>query len=69
MSLKLIKTTGGSNGAPTECNKCFSSHFQNSGLAWHCTGCGTYYPTKLGFDRIKEIVNLLDNKNRDIGKK
>jgi hypothetical protein len=54
MTLKLIKTTGGSNGSPLECTKCHQKDFIKSGIAWHCVSCSTYYPTSLGFDTMKK---------------
>ena len=57
--LRLVKTTGGESGAPEKCNKCGSTHFARSGIAWHCTTCGVYYPTKLGFESLKENLKQL----------
>jgi ribosomal protein L37AE/L43A len=47
MTLTLVKTTGGTNGTPTTCKGCNSSHFVKVGIAWHCSNCGTYFPAKL----------------------
>ena len=55
--MKLVKTTGGTNGAPALCSKCGNQHFAKSGIAWHCTNCGIYHPTELGFESLKQ--NLL----------
>jgi ribosomal protein L37AE/L43A len=45
--IKLVKTEGGSNGAPLACKGCGSSHFIKSGHAWHCSKCGVYFPVQL----------------------
>jgi len=58
--IKLIKTIGGHNGAPLECDRCDSKNFAKSGIAWHCTACGTYHPTSLGFDTIKKHLAEAD---------
>ena len=54
--IKLVKTTGGTHGSPIECGSCNSKHFAKSGIAWHCTACGSYHPTAIGFETIKESV-------------
>ena len=56
MTLKLIKTTGGSDGSPHKCSNCHQKHFVKSGIAWHCVSCATYYPTSLGFDTMKKHI-------------
>jgi hypothetical protein len=57
--MRLIKTTGGNDGAPAECYKCGSRDFVSSGIAWHCIICGTYYPTALGFESIKKKLQTV----------
>ena len=47
VSLRLVKTNDGSNGAPQSCKGCSCKHFIKSGLSWHCTGCGMYVPAEL----------------------
>jgi hypothetical protein len=54
--LRLVKTVGGTNGAPLACSKCGSNHFAKSGIAWHCTACGIYHPTSLGFESLKRSI-------------
>ena len=54
--MKLIKTFGGNNGAPMECNQCGAKHFGKTDMAWHCITCGIYQPTALGFNTIKENI-------------
>ena len=63
--MKLIKTTGGSNGAPEKCNTCGNQHFQKSNIAWHCTTCGRYCPTELGFSTLKEHLTRAQNLMKD----
>jgi len=58
--MKLVKTTGGQNGAPANCGGCGGIHFAKSGIAWHCTTCGVYHPTKLGFESLKENIKQLE---------
>ena len=58
-TLRLVKTTGGNSGTPLVCGKCGSQHFAKSGIAWHCTTCGIYHPTQLGFDSLKESIRKL----------
>lgn len=52
--LKLVKTTGGTNGAPRACKGCGCEHFINAGFSWHCSGCGVYIPS----DFNSPIYNL-----------
>jgi len=58
--LKLVKTLGGSNGAPNKCNRCHGKDFKKSNLAWHCIYCGTYVPTELGFETIKTRLQNME---------
>lgn len=69
MGIKLIKTVGGSSGAPEKCIACGSVHFMKSGIAWHCATCGVYFPANLStqgsLSSLKanlEQLNQLHNK-------
>jgi threonine synthase len=57
--LEIVKTTGGNNVAPSKCDSCGGIHFAKSGIAWHCTACGVYHPTKLGLESLKASLNRL----------
>jgi hypothetical protein len=55
--LKLVKTLGGQNGAPNQCEKCSGVHFIRSGIAWHCGSCGLYHPVVVhGMDNIAQYL-------------
>ena len=54
--IKLIKTIGGHNGAPSACKTCGSIHFIRTSLAWNCSDCGSYVPLDLSDIGIKEIL-------------
>lgn len=60
--MRLVKTTGGTNGAPAQC-RCGNKHFARSGAAWHCTACGIYTPANLDSESLK--INL--EKLRELG--
>lgn len=47
MSLKLVKTVGGTHGAPEKCSACGGQHFVQTGIAWHCAACKIYIPADL----------------------
>ena len=47
MTVKLIKTTGGSYGTPPKCCTCGLGSFIAVGVGWHCAKCLTYVPRKL----------------------
>jgi rubredoxin len=64
--LQVVKTIGGNNGAPEKCGGCGNMHFAKSGIAWHCTSCGVYHPTKLGFESIKENLKQLERLKNQI---
>jgi ribosomal protein S27E len=63
MPIKLVKTTGGNNGAPQSCKGCGANHFVKSGISWSCSICGVYILADLGtkstlmddFLKLKEL--------------
>jgi threonine synthase len=59
--MRLVKTTGGSGGAPAQCKSCGNKHFAKSGIAWHCTACGTYCPVNLGAESLRENLKRLED--------
>lgn len=60
-SLKLVKTTGGTNGVPKVCAKCQQPHFIATGMAWHCSNCGLYVPSVLGLTKdVKKAMEMLE---------
>lgn len=66
MSIRLIKTIGGSDGAPRSCNDCGAINFLKIGIAWSCSECGAYFPidlTTLGC--LKQDLSKLKNLHRD----
>lgn len=65
MTLNLVKTIGGQNGAPLECHVCGSKHFKKSGIAWHCLSCQSYYPADLGSRTLKESLDYANNLLKD----
>lgn len=60
MTLRLIKTIGGSDGAPSRCNTCYAEHFLRCGIAWNCSECGSYQPRKFPIDDLKESLAKLE---------
>lgn len=62
MAIRLVKTMGGNDGSPASCRSCGSVHFIKAGIAWHCSNCGTYFPTNLSnlkkdFNKLTQLQN------------
>lgn len=62
--LRVVKTTAGSNGAPSECSKCVAKDFKKSGLGWACMGCGNYHASPLNALSLEDIHQHLEREKK-----
>lgn len=60
MAVTLIKTIGGSGGAPEKCERCGKNHFIRHLGGWCCAACGLYVPPQLPAPK-DALVSLREN--------